>query len=316
MGRLARWAGIGVIGMIGGGVAIAASPAAAAFGCGSVVVGHVVLQSDITGCTGDGLIVGAANTRINLNVHAIGGTRAPGSVGIRVSGHNDVRIESTAPFAAIQEFEVGIGASATRRLSVSGVATQVVVVGLSLERSRGATVRGNNLGFAERVPSCDPATAPAGIKLVDSDRNTIRDNAAQLTGYGILLVRSDDNTVRGNGAAPEGSDGNVCDGIALINADRNVLTGNTATENRSGNPLGGDGIFVDAASAGTTVRGNHAVTNTDDGIDVDNATTKIVGNTADRNDDLGIESVPGVAASGNRASGNGNPLQCLNIACT
>lgn len=301
--------------MFGGGLAIAASPAAAAFGCGSVVAGHVVLQADITGCAGDGLIVGAANTRINLNGHIIGGTKAPGSVGIRIRGFNDVRIESTAPFAEVQEFEVGIAASNTRRLSVSGVRTQATVIGLALERSRDATVKGNNLGFAELVPTCEPTTAAAGIRLLDSDHNTIRDNAAQLSGYGILLLRSDSNTLRGNGAAPEGSDGNVCDGIALISSDRNVLTGNTATENRSGNPLGGDGIFVDAASDGTTVRGNHTVTNTDDGIDVENSATKIVGNTADRNDDLGIESVPGVAASGNHASGNGNPVQCVNVAC-
>ena len=30
----------------------------------------------------------------------------------------------------------------------------------------------------------------------------------------------------------------------------------------------------------------------------------------------GIEAVPGVIAFGNKASGNGNPQQCLNVTCT
>jgi hypothetical protein len=41
-----------------------------------------------------------------------------------------------------------------------------------------------------------------------------------------------------------------------------------------------------------------------------------VGNTANDNLDHGIEAVPGVVdGGGNTASGNGNPTQCLNVAC-
>ena len=57
------------------------------------------------------------------------------------------------------------------------------------------------------------------------------------------------------------------------------------------------------------LRDNVALTNTDDGIDVERAGTKLTGNRADNNDDLGIEAVPGVRGSGNTATGNGNPLQ-------
>jgi hypothetical protein len=39
-------------------------------------------------------------------------------------------------------------------------------------------------------------------------------------------------------------------------------------------------------------------------------------NTANDNGDLGIEAVSGVIYGGeNTASGNGNPLQCLNVVC-
>jgi hypothetical protein len=49
---------------------------------------------------------------------------------------------------------------------------------------------------------------------------------------------------------------------------------------------------------------------------VDSAATTLTRNTANRNHDLGIEAVPGVTdGGGNRARGNGNPLQCTNIDC-
>jgi parallel beta-helix repeat protein len=298
--------------------ALPAAPTAGAplLGCGSVVTGNVVLTSDITGCARDGLVVGRSNTRIDLNGFTISGTKAVGTAGIRVNGHDDVTITSSAPFAAVVEFDVGIRAAHTRRLAVSGITTQAVQFGLRLEHSAAARILGNNLGFAELVPDCAPASAPAGIRLLDSHRTTIRDNAAQLSGFGILLIQSNANTVRGNGAAPDGSDGNSCSGIALVSSDRNVVLANRVTENRGAGPGAGDGIVVDKASGANVVRENTATTNSDDGIDVRNATTRLVANIANDNDGLGIESVPGVAASGNSAQGNGDPQQCLNVACT
>jgi hypothetical protein len=50
-------------------------------------------------------------------------------------------------------------------------------------------------------------------------------------------------------------------------------------------------------------------------MDVRDLTALIVGNTAFGNGDYGIEAVRGARGGGNRASGNGNPEQCLNIAC-
>ena len=85
---------------------------------------------------------------------------------------------------------------------------------------------------------------------------------------------------------------------------------------------------VDDIGVGTDVNGNPAaVTDTlilrntaigagDDGIDVDSAETTLTRNGAFRNDDLGIEAVPGVTdGGGNKAAGNGNPLQCTNVFC-
>jgi hypothetical protein len=39
-------------------------------------------------------------------------------------------------------------------------------------------------------------------------------------------------------------------------------------------------------------------------------------NSANNNGDLGIESIEGtIDGGGNRAGGNGNPLQCVNVVC-
>ena len=81
----------------------------------------------------------------------------------------------------------------------------------------------------------------------------------------------------------------------------------------------GGGVWLRGAAGGSAhfeLTENRASRNGDDGIDVENSDATLTGNTADRNSDLGIEAVPGVTdGGGNRAFGNGNPLQCLNVAC-
>ena len=290
--------------------------AAATVGCGAVVTTNVTLRADIVNCPGDGLVVGANGIRIDLNGHELTGLKSAGSVGIRNAGHNGVRIESSKPFGSINEFDVGVLVTAASRNTISNVLTRAVNIGLRLEHADRAVLVHNDVGFAERVPTCDPSAAPAAILLVDTANAIVRDNYAQLSGYGILLVRSDHNVLRGNGAAPDFSDGNVCSGIALLDADQNTVTGNTAAQNRSGPAANSDGIFVDASSSGSILKANVTGMNTDDGIDVENPATKIIGNHANDNDDLGIEAVPGVKANGNTASGNTNPAQCVNVTCT
>jgi parallel beta-helix repeat protein len=77
-----------------------------------------------------------------------------------------------------------------------------------------------------------------------------------------------------------------------------------------------DGLFVGAFTAGTVVRGNTSTGNLLDGIEVQGVDTRIADNTANDNDDLGIEAVAGVTdGGGNSASGNRNPLQCVNVFC-
>ncbi len=67
----------------------------------------------------------------------------------------------------------------------------------------------------------------------------------------------------------------------------------------------------------TVVKRNHVFRAGGHGILIGNPTTKVTRNEARHNHGLGIEAVEGVIdGGGNRASGNGDPRQCVNVACS
>ena len=97
-----------------------------------------------------------------------------------------------------------------------------------------------------------------------------------------------------------------------VAGDDVTVAGNEVAETHS---PGADGIRVTPEAARVLVAGNRASRNPDDGIDVDSPATTVTANVANDNGDYGIEA-PGVTdGGGNRASGNGNPAQCLGVVC-
>jgi Right handed beta helix region len=99
-------------------------------------------------------------------------------------------------------------------------------------------------------------------------------------------------------------------GIEVTSGQANVVARNLVLN------AGGDGVLTDAQATNTIIIRNLVGHSAADGIDVKSASTAILLNTANNNGSYGIEAVPGVVAFGNKASGNGNPLQCLNLTCT
>jgi len=156
-------------------------------------------------------------------------------------------------------------------------------------------IRGNTLGGDELA-----------LLARESSRNRIVHNMA--TG-GFLMDSSHRDEVRRNVVSDAG--------IAIANSVRAMVGGNTVTGAAAGSyPTGGDGIAVAADARLTTVVNNFASANHDDGIDSDSPTTMIARNTANNNGDLGIEAAQGVRdGGGNRAAGNGDPLQCTGVFC-
>jgi parallel beta-helix repeat protein len=124
-------------------------------------------------------------------------------------------------------------------------------------------------------------------------------------------------------------------GIELtLDSSENLITANDFLDNAGAIELAGenvgdhtvsrnridgsreDGIFVNAPNGTIRLERNVLTGGDDDGIDVDTPGAVITKNRANFNADLGIEAVPGVTdGGGNKARGNGNPAQCLNVQC-
>jgi parallel beta-helix repeat protein len=179
-----------------------------------------------------------------------------------------------------------------------------------LVKNVGDTKLGNSLTDAQAnviAENVFEAGLGDGLSLSNSSRNVIRGNTVSADGpvWGIRVAGHlnliDDNTVQD---AYRGGIGV----LGVLNAVRDNDVSDAGIQ--------GDAILIEAGSWGTLVMGNFASDASDDGIDVDSPATLIGRNTAVGNGDLGIEAVRGVLdARGNRASGNGNPLQCTNVSC-
>jgi len=161
--------------------------------------------------------------------------------------------------------------------------------------------------------------ARAGILLQEgAHRNRVISNLVFDNAYephypgvpdgGIVIWEGHDDVVADNHVAANG--GNA--GIDMDGVHDSVIARNHVTRST------GDGIALAFSFADSNVlfKANRVLENGDDGLDVEVGGTTFTANLALRNFDLGIEAVPGVVDGGaNRAFRNGNPLQCLNVAC-
>jgi len=183
----------------------------------------------------------------------------------------------------------------------------------------------------------------AAILLDHGNGNEFSQNRISAGVENGIVVSGDANTVAGNllsGTA--GCPSEECGyGISLEGGTGNVLERNTVVrfhragirvasfESEGGPPTRGntvrrnlirdaevDGVLVESTAAETLLERNVALAAGDDGIDLESAATVVTRNLALHSGDLGIEAVPGVTdGGGNRAAANGNPAQCVNVAC-
>jgi parallel beta-helix repeat protein len=181
----------------------------------------------------------------------------------------------------------------------------------------------------------------AGV-IMDGNGNEISRNRAVRNGEGIS-IGGDNNTIARNHVADsiagvEGGglgihvavgNGNLVERNVIVGASRSGIQVSLLPEELEGGPPAvdtvvrgnhlrgnGDGVLVQTTALGTVLDNNQAFGSIDDGIDVDSPATTLIANHAAHNGDLGIEAVVGVLDGGrNKAHGNGNPLQCTNVAC-
>jgi parallel beta-helix repeat protein len=171
-----------------------------------------------------------------------------------------------------------------------------------------------------------------GISLNRSHHNVIKGNALRRNGdLGVFMEISDNNRIRKNrmrghpegGVIAEGH-GNVFSrnhivrgggGILITKITDHGAIGNVIRRNTVRNVRAG-GIAIDPKPKRTLIKRNYVVGSGRGGIGVFSPSTTITKNRAVRNDGLGIKAVKGVIdGGGNRASGNGDPRQCVNVKC-
>jgi parallel beta-helix repeat protein len=312
--------------------------------CGDVITEDTTLDSDLD--CGDlsadesALVIGADGVTLDLGGHSVSGPAA--GIGIdNIDGHDDVRIVN----GTVRGFDDGVFLAA-------GHFGEFYPFGADRNELSGLTLRDNNyngilayyseallvanntfhnndfgvefLGvedsrIAANVLSNDDDpdfrrdSAQSAISLFVSDRNEVVGNAASIDVFGITVNGSRNKLVGNTVRLSEFW------GIEVSGADHTLLRNNVANDNvdRPGGQEGGpgDGIFIRQDTTATRLIHNRADRNGDDGIEIRSPDTTLLANRASLNGDFGIEAVPGVHDAGNRASGNGNPLQCLNVVC-
>jgi large repetitive protein len=215
----------------------------------------------------------------------------------------------------------GLGVFASHDLRILGNSFRRNALGMHVADSSAVLIRGNVFS----------RNRTEDIKL-EGDRNRVRGNRCARGGP-CVVVLGNRNAIAGNrslrdegGILIEQGRGNVVtrnvvvrarrDGIHLAFEGSGLRSANNVVRRNVVRRSGGDGFAVASPDRHSVLGGNIAVAAGDDGFDIENASTKLTRNRAVRNADLGIEAALGVIdGGGNKASGNGNPLQCSNVFC-
>jgi parallel beta-helix repeat protein len=150
-----------------------------------------------------------------------------------------------------------------------------------------------------------------GITLGPGSHNVITRNHVSRGRDGIRIEKGHDNLVADNVVSHARRAG-IRLGIPhpFLGGAHNTVRGNLVKGSRV------DGFLVNRKDNNSLLKGNTARGAGDDGFDIQSQTAKLTKNLARRNGDLGIAAVLGVIDGGaNRASGNGDPRQCVNVVC-
>ena len=319
--------------------------------CGDVITQDTTLDSDLLGCPADGVVIGAPRVTLDLAGHVIDGPDPPvsccddGPDGVNNrAGHDHVTIQN----GTIREFQHGVSIGGHRPGIGRSASTGNVVRDLAISSNRGIAAADAGDVLLERNSLL---TRTFAIAFLNSSLDTIRRNVTDSIpplGHGAAVIvqsapggSAHDNLVVRNtvthgdidvfGAANVVVENTVSlgldAGIGVLGAG-NVIAKNVVHDNTAGiivfgdhriekNELvgnGNDGIRVESGQS--ELVHNVAKGNGDDGIEVKSAGTRVAKNTADENGDLGIVAASGVIdGGGNKAAGNGDPLQCVNVLC-
>jgi parallel beta-helix repeat protein len=245
-----------------------------------------------------------------------------GNIGIAASAH--VLVRNCSGNRSTSDEGNGLGIFGSRRIRVVDSSFRNNVhVGIKPVDSTNSVIEENVM-----VGNGDEGLLMEGGKGFEIRRNRLDANGAGITlGPGTRNVIAHNHVSGGrDGIRIEDGKGNlVADNVVVRAGQAGITLGITAPPSGGKNNLVRDNLVRDSRKDGLVVvskdhhsllKRNVAKGSGDDGFDVQSRTTKLTKNRAKRNADLGIAAVRGVIdGGGNRASGNGDQRQCVNVKC-
>jgi parallel beta-helix repeat protein len=224
--------------------------------CGQAITADTTLTANLTGCTGDGLVIAADGVTLDLAGHRIEGAASGDTAGVDVEGHTGVVIQN----GTVRGFDEGVFALGARDLTVRRVRLSGSAHGgIRVDGGRDVTLRRNvvhRCGAGIIVTRSDRVVVAAnrigrsafgGIPIFDSRHVLVVGNAVTTsrTDAAIGLFRgSSHTTVAGNRVATS-----AAGIVAAEGASHNVIAGNVAVND-------GSGVILDVGTHDNRVIGN------------------------------------------------------------
>jgi hypothetical protein len=229
---------------IGASLLVSPGPAHAdVLACGNTITSNVKLTADVTGCTGDGLIVGADNVTIDGGGHSLLGASSRFS-GIVVDGHRNVRIKNVT----VGNFCVGVDI---------GNSTGVTLSNVVIDFNQCAFV---SISDSERVSisgSTFSSSGGAGVIISSSDKVKLMNNQLGGADSGFVFIEVDGARVVRNAS----------NGTYLGNFVLDGTTNSTFMQNEGFVSNSEADFVVDADSTGNRFARNSSTSGTDSFVD-------------------------------------------------
>jgi parallel beta-helix repeat protein len=253
--------------------------------CGQVITESTLVANDLSGCLGEGLIIGAPNIVLDLNGHSItsGLILEPGEedallAGVRNGGHTNVVIRNgtVTGFGYGVHLTAGTTRNTVEEMRLIGNALAGVQLFDADDGRNGNLVQENYF----------EANGETGVSLVsDSENSVVLNNTFVSNGVGIRLIAAHGHRIEGNEISGMlvnpllDSDA----GVVLQDSSRNILRNNNISD------TGDAGVVIEFNSNENLVEGGVMVRNGDAGVIIgDSERNRVVGITAHQESDGGV----------------------------
>jgi len=260
-------------------------------------------RNEITGNNHIGLVFvyqGDANT-VTDNSFTTDGT----AISVQFSSSNLIARNHIVPATVSDQSAIFLYQTTATTIADNRITGPAPATGQDLFQPSGVAVTN---GSGNRVLDNVVAGRMRGVDLLSTADNVVTNNVVRETdSSAFFLYLADRNEVSRNKIANAGDHG-----IEITSfSDDNRVERNAATRS------GADGISILAGQGtGNLLSRNYVRFNRDDGIGVDQPGNILSRNVAIQNFDWGIEAVEGtIDGGGNKAAGNRQHAQCLNVVC-